>query len=93
MQTLENTIFNFINQYQIEKKYKKGDDVKTKLNREYLQKTKDMYLYLAEYPADKSMSNDFVREFNSKKIIIPDFVYDMIDDDIVMLIALINVYK
>lgn len=77
----------------LEKKYMKGDDLKTKLNREYLQKTKDMYLYLAEYPADKSMSNDFVREFNAKKIIIPDADYDQIDDDIVMLISLINVYK
>lgn len=77
----------------LEKKYRKGDDASAKLNREYLQKAKDMYFYLAEYPADKSMSNDFVREFNSKRIIIPDSDYDKIDDDIVMLISLINVYK
>ena len=77
----------------LEKKYKKADNIQNKLNLSYLQKAKDMYLYLAEFPADKAMSFDFVKEFNAKKIIIPDSDYDLIDDDIVMLISLINVYK
>lgn len=77
----------------LEKKYRKGDSALTKLNRAYLNKVKDLYLYLAEYPSEKSVSQEFVKEFNSKKIIIPDSDYDKIDDDIVMLISLINVYK
>ena len=39
------------------------------------------------------MTTGFVEEFNSRKIIIPDNVYDKLDEDLVNLITLINVYK
>lgn len=77
----------------LEKKYRKGDSDSITLNRNYLGKAKALYLYLAEYPPEKAISQEFVKEFNSKKIVIPDTDYDKIDDDIVMLISLINVYK
>ena len=65
----------------------------SKLNIEYVDKVKALYLYLAEYPADKAMSTKFLEEFNSKKIILPDSEYELVDEDLVMLIMLINVYK
>lgn len=77
----------------LEKKYSKKTDAESKLNTEYLAKAKSLYLYLAEYPSDKALSSDFVKEFNSKLIVIPDEDYVKLDDDIVMLIELINVYK
>lgn len=77
----------------LEKKYSKKDDASSKLNSDYLAKAKALYLYLAEYPSDKAVSTEFVKEFNSKLIIISDYDYVKLDDDITMLIALINVYK
>lgn len=77
----------------LEKKYSKKTDADSKLNSDYLAKAKSLYLYLAEYPSEKAVSPEFVKEFNSKIILIPDSDYSKLDDDIVMLIALINVYK
>ena len=87
----KNSIFAQI--VSLEKEYKKPETPEEKLNAEYLAKAKDLYLYLAEYPTGKAVSIKFVEEFNSKRIIIPDSDYDKLDDDIVMLIVLINVYK
>ncbi len=77
----------------LEKKYSNKTDMHSKLNIEYVDKVNALYLYLAEYPADKAMSTKFLEEFNSKKIILPDSEYELVDEDLVMLIMLINVYK
>lgn len=77
----------------LETKYKKKSDMQSKLNLSYVEKVKTLYLFLAEYPSDKAMSSEFLEEFNSKIIIIPDNEYDLIDEDVVMFISLINVYK
>ena len=39
------------------------------------------------------MTTGFVEEFDSRKIIIPDNVYDKLDEDLVTFITLVNVYK
>lgn len=77
----------------LEKKYKTKVDESSKLNVVYVEKVKNLYLFLAEYPTDNAMTTKFVQEFNSKKIIIADEDYEKIDEDLAMLISLINVYK
>lgn len=77
----------------LEEKYTSKTDIKSKLNLEYIEKTKDLYKFLVNYPSDKSMSTKFVEEFEAKKIVIPDNIYDDLDEDLTMLITLINVYK
>lgn len=77
----------------LENKYAIKSDNNAKLNLEYTNKVKDLYLFLVNYPSDKTMTSKFVEEFDAKKITIPDNIYDSLDEDLVMLITLINVYK
>lgn len=77
----------------LEEKYNKKNAKNAEVNLEYINKVKDLYEFLVKYPSDKSMTTGFVEEFDSRKIIIPDNVYDKLDEDLVNLITLINVYK
>lgn len=77
----------------LEEKYKNKTDIKSKLNIEYIESSKELYKFLVNYPSDKSMSTKFVEDFEAKKIVIPDNIYDDLDEDLTMMITLINVYK
>ena len=77
----------------LEKKYYNKQDEVSRLDMAYLNKVKDLYIFLADYPSEKAMSSKFVQEFKDKKIIISDYDYDKLDEDLVMLISLVNVYK
>lgn len=87
----KNSIFTQLTS--LEKKYKKDNDKKSQLNLSYIAKAKELYLYLAEYPSELTMVSDFIYEFNSKIITIPDTDYDSLDEDLIMIISVINVYK
>lgn len=78
---------------QLEQKYNKKNIQNAEINIEYINKAKNLYEFLVEYPSEKTMTTAFVEEFDNKKIIIPDEDYDKLDEDLVNLITLINVYK
>lgn len=77
----------------LEEKYNKKNAKNAEVNLEYINKVKDLYEFLVKYPSDKSMTTGFVQEFDSRNIIIPDNVYDKLDEDLVTFITLVNVYK
>lgn len=77
----------------LEKRYYNREDDIARLNMNYVLQAKGLYLFLIDYPADKTMSDEFLKDFNDKKIIISDYDYDKLHEDLVMLISLINVYK
>jgi len=78
---------------ELEKRYYNREDEIARLNMNYVLQVKGLYLFLIDYPSDKAMSDEFLHDFNSKKIIISDYDYDKLHEDLVMLISLINVYK
>lgn len=77
----------------LEEKYNKKNDKNAEINLRYIQKTKELYEFLINYPSESTMSTIFVNEFDEKKILIPDSVYDTLDEDLITIITLINVYK
>ncbi len=77
----------------LEEKYNKKNAQNAEINLKYIEKAKELYEFLVNYPSESSMSNAFVQEFDSKKIMIPDIAYDKLDEELVSLITLINVYK
>lgn len=77
----------------LEKRYYNREDDIARLNMNYVLQAKGLYLFLIDYPSDKAMNDEFLKDFNSKKIIISDYDYDKLHEDLVMLISLINVYK
>ncbi len=78
---------------ELEEKYNKKKAENAEVNLEYITKAKDLYEFLVKYPSEKSMTSEFIKEFDAKKIIIPDNLYEKLDEDLVNYITLINVYK
>lgn len=77
----------------LEEKYNKTNTANAELNLKYTQKAKNLYEFLVHYPSESTMSSAFVNEFDSKKILIPDIAYEKLDEDLITIITLINVYK
>lgn len=86
----KSSIFSLI--LKLENKYEKSKSDNADVNLEYIKKLKDFYMFLVKYPDEKTMSEEFVKEFSARKITVPDDVFDKLDEDLTLYISLINVY-
>ena len=78
---------------ELEKKYKDDTSANAEINRKYIADIKSFYMFLASYPDEKSMSAEFLKDFNSRKILVPDNEYKLLDKDLKILLAVVNVFN
>ncbi len=78
---------------ELENKYKNNTTANAEINRKYIAELKSFYMFLASYPDEKSMSAEFLKDFNTRKIIIPDDEYKLLDEDFKILLSVLNVFN
>ena len=86
----EKTVFAQISD--LEKKYAdKNPD--TNINSKYLQNLKDLYFFVVSYDDNDTISTEFMREFNKRRIVVPDEEYRVMDEELKVLLSVVNVYN
>ncbi len=78
---------------ELESKYADISLPNQKVNLEYIRKLKEFYLFIAGYSDKNCMSAAFLKEFNEHKIVIPDEQYVLLDEDLKVLLAVVNVFN
>lgn len=78
---------------ELENKYKNDTSANAEINRKYIAELKSFYMFLASYPDEKSMSAEFLKDFNTRKIIISDDEYKLLDEDFKILLSVLNVFN
>ena len=77
----------------LENKYS-GTGVQNKeINQKYIKQLKDFYMFVASYPDEESMKGEFLQEFESERIVVPDEEYKLLDKDLKVLLSVVNVFN
>ena len=86
-QTVYSQIIDLQNKYS-------GDGVQNKeINQKYIKQLKDFYMFVASYPDEDNMKAGFLQEFESERIVVPDDEYQLLDEDLKVLLSVVNVFN
>ena len=50
-------------------------------------------MFVASYPDEDSMKAGFLQEFESEHIVVPDDEYQLLDEDLKVLLSVVNVFN
>ena len=77
----------------LEKKYSADNAQNKEVNQKYIKQLKDFYMFIASYPDEDNIKTIYLQNFQTKKIVIPDSEYSMLDEDLKILLSVVNVFN